>query len=230
MIKIIICNSPIILQQQLKLNEYPSRRIVIKFKEYPKVGITYMIRYYFRKKDKAKKALNHQISIKSYRQLSLEESIRRSFSIEINLVVAIRKIVHKNITQNQNPRPIKYLTQISLEKWMKTENKALIEGENKFIDRFYPIPSVKYEDFCQQLNLKEDWILFQEVPTYRGTFQHLAILNNFDYWDNIEDEIRNLGYHPKGFKVKELVLWDLLRNSSGKRFYSQFNTDAMSWD
>jgi len=39
-----------------------------------------------------------------------------------------------------------------------------------------------------------------------------------------------VGLHPKGFSVKELVKWDLLRHSTGALFTTQFQDIASPWD
>lgn len=106
----------------------------------------------------------------------------------------------------------------------------LKEVNSRFIDRFPPVPAVRYEDFCAGSNLAEDWVYFQEVPEFDGCFRHLLLLNSFTYWDGVEADLRACGFHPKGFSVAEIVKWDLLRHSTGIDTYARFHDVARAWD
>ena len=106
----------------------------------------------------------------------------------------------------------------------------LKDARDKFIDRVPPVPSTRCEDFCTPAGLEEEWKYYQEVPEYRGLFQHLLLLNSFSYWDEVEATLRQEGFSPKGFSVKEFVKWDLLRHSTGALFTTQFQDIAGPWD
>ena len=69
--------------------------------------------------------------------------------------------------------------------------------------------------------MKEAWKYYQEVENFTGLFQHLIILNSFDYWDKVEIEIRQKGFSPKGFSVKEFVKWEFFRHSQGIDHYEK---------
>lgn len=106
----------------------------------------------------------------------------------------------------------------------------LKDVHSKFIDRVPPVPSTRCEDFCAPAGLADEWKYYQEVPEYRGLFQHLLLLNSFTYWDEVEAKLRQEGFSPKGFSVKEFVKWDLLRHSTGALFTTQFQDIAGPWD
>jgi hypothetical protein len=103
-----------------------------------------------------------------------------------------------------------------------------------FFDRFPSVPSVTQDMFCREPPLADAWKYYQEDEHFTGLFQHMIILNCFEYWDQVEDEIRQDGFHPKGFTVKEFVIWEFFRHSRGiadfeqaYETFSQFNTDLL---
>lgn len=102
------------------------------------------------------------------------------------------------------------------------------------VDRFYSVPSVVQEDFCSSSFLKEEWKYFQEIKAYTGLFQHMMALNSFKYWDSVEIELREKGFHPKGFTIVEFIKWELLRHSFGienyskaERIFREFNPEIL---
>jgi hypothetical protein len=89
----------------------------------------------------------------------------------------------------------------------------------QYFDRFPGIPAVTQEEFCSDPQMKDAWIMYQEVENFTGLFQHLIILNSFSYWEQVETELRGKGFSPKGFSVQEFVKWEFFRHSQGIDHY-----------
>jgi len=101
-----------------------------------------------------------------------------------------------------------------------------------FFDRFPGIPAVTQEMFCKDPYLAEEWTYYQEVDQFTGLFQDLLLLNAdiFAYWDDVETEIRQKGFNPKGFSVKEFVKWEFFRHSQGLDNYEHAHDIFAQYD
>jgi hypothetical protein len=88
------------------------------------------------------------------------------------------------------------------------------------LDRFYTVPSVTQADFCTTALLMENWKFYQELESFTGMFQDMIALNSFTYWNTVEAELREQGFHPKGFSIVEFIKWELLRHSMGIASYT----------
>jgi hypothetical protein len=224
MISIILPNGSKIYQKQL--GDYSNSKIKynFKFNSIPKAGIMQEIRKYF----KAKHYHQNKARFKNLSKISFNYTLLKYISGFISADMTIIAVGSHALSQKcpKNQHHVKhkpFYRQINLLDYIFGAQTYLKEVNTKFIDRFRPVPAVEFEDFCLEANLKEDWIYFQEVLAFQGQFRHLLLLNSFAYWDNVEMELRKEGFHPKGFSVKELVKWDLLRHSSNIRFTTTFN-------
>jgi len=111
-----------------------------------------------------------------------------------------------------------------------TEGPYLYTYPYMHADRFRSIPSVQKDDFCTTPFLRREWKFFQELESFEGLFQHMIALNSFQYWERVEDEIRDIGFHPKGFSLVEFVKWEFLRRSQGIENYSKAERTFRQFD
>jgi hypothetical protein len=231
MIKIILPNKTIISQLQIFDAKMPEISFWFKFQAIPKGGIMKKILGYFFHKQTLINNLKKVSSCPKIQFHSLYEYMKRK-EVVLEPVKPHNQEDKPNIILQNSQALIninKYC-QKSLNSYITQSSSEIDEIKYRFIDRFRAIPPVTYEDFCASQDLSDDWIYFQEVEKFDGLFQHLILLNSFDYWDEVEAELRKKGFHPKGFSVQEIIKWDLLKNSSGVRFYTQFHNAAKSWE
>lgn len=98
--------------------------------------------------------------------------------------------------------------------------------KHQHIDRFKRVPTVTFNDYCSDKISHEEWINFQCVPEFNGIFKYLITLNDFGFWDDVEKQMFSNGFRRKGFTVREMIIWDLLRLSLGIPTFQEF-TDKM---
>ncbi len=110
--------------------------------------------------------------------------------------------------------------QIQITVYLSIGSVYLEHQPYQFIDRFRRIPAVVYEDFAKGRISHEEWILFQELPSYTGLFIHLFLLNPTIYWIQLERILIADGYKREGFSIFELIVWILLLRKLGLRFFS----------
>ena len=231
MIVVILPDNRVILLMQLGDFPTPRKTYTFKLEIVPKGGIMNYIRRLFRHKGKHKRGRknrpqeevqpNHVIwdypAKTPARQQGVAAEKRATPNVALEALTAppARKPRYKQVTLPD----------------LAFGSKSFFKDvHTRFIDRFPPVPSVTCEDFCAPAGLAGEWKYYQELPGFRGLFQHLIILNSFSYWDGVETELREADFHPKGFSVKEFVKWDLLRHSSGALFTTQFQALAAPWD
>jgi len=220
-----------IFQTQLKYSSNYKKEYKFKFHDYPKEGIMHEIRKYFKAKHYYQNKARNNIPISPSSNYTLLKYLPNKKTTDITTIaMSSLAISPKSPKRQKYIKPKQIYRQRNLLDSIFSNQIHLKTVNSKFIDRFKPIPSVEKEDFCSSSQLDEDWIYFQELPNYKGQFRHLILLNSFNYWDDIEAEIRNNGFHPKGFSVKELVKWDLLQHSSNMRFTTVFSDIFRSID
>jgi hypothetical protein len=116
------------------------------------------------------------------------------------------------------------------------ESEAFSGGPflNKFpflhLDRFRSVNNVIQTEFCQNQILVDEWKYYQELEAFHGLFQHMVILNSFEYWDTVEQELRTQGFHPKSFTIQEFIKWEFLRHSMGITSYTDAQRIFQAFD
>jgi len=205
----------------------PSNKQVKTIRRYRRVNFTKTIKVCFRKRKRTKRLI--KCRIKKLKQLTLERCMKR-LKIDWDYSAPSQ---HKQIKPEQNEPN-------SLESGNDQESKQTQEGPYLYtypymhIDRFYSVPSVLQEEFCNSPLLKDEWKYYQEIEAFTGLFQHMIALNSFKYWDAVEKNLRANGFHPKGFSIVEFIKWEFLRHSMGienyskaERIFRHFNPDLL---
>jgi hypothetical protein len=214
MIIVIYYSKIVVRQTQIPDFFNPSIQEVKTIKRYKRVNFTKTIDVCFKKRKQAKKLYRRRL--KKFKQLTLERTLVRLGFSWISLFPS--RIPHnlnenspENLTESANNQDL----------MQPLEGPYLYTYPYMHIDRFYSVPSVSQEDFCNTPYLEKEWKYFQEVEAFNGLFQHMIALNSFKYWDTVEEEIRAEGFHPKGFTLVEFIKWEFLRHSMGIENYSK---------
>lgn len=113
---------------------------------------------------------------------------------------------------------------------LKLEGPYLTTFPFMHLGRFQSVQSVVQVDYCSSPLLTDSWQYYQEVDSFTGLFQDMIALNCFAYWDTVEAEIREKGFHPKGFTVVEFIKWEMLRHSTGITSYTDAQRIFQNYD
>lgn len=194
-----------------------------------------------------------------YRRVNISKTIKVCTSAQKPAKYLIKRRIHRlyeikleriipNLLIALGNNPFQALSLDSLTKHIPVIEISLEENQTEFkqegpflftypymhLDRFNSIPSVSQEDFGSHPLLINEWKYYQEVEAFTGLFQHMILLNSFAYWDTVETELREAGWHPKGFTVVEFIKWEFLRHSLGissysdaQRIFSAFNPELL---
>jgi len=184
-----------------------------------------------------------EVSIRRHKTIIPKTKKRLPRLVQVDLDRFMETSKKKDQTKECNPKTPDQGSRIE-NKEFKEEMKPNLEPDTfgpylytypyMHLDRFYSVPSVIQEDFCITPFLQEEWKYFQEMEACTGLFQHMIALNSFKYWDTVEAEIREKGFHPKGFPVVEFIKWEFLRHSFGienyskaERIFREFNPEVL---
>jgi len=169
-----------IVYRQMQIPDFidPSNMQVKTIRRYRRVNFSKTIEVCFRKRKRGKRLI--KCRIKKLKQLTLERWLNRSKIVQDYPVSS----GYKQIKPEQSE--IK-----SLGFSNDQESKQIQEGPYLYnypymhVDRFYSVPSVLQEEFCNSPLLRDEWKYYQEIEAFTGLFQHMIALNSFKYWDTV---------------------------------------------
>jgi hypothetical protein len=222
---IIVCINGIVACQQKQITDYlePSKHELHRIRRYKQVSCSRTITVAFRKAKASKRLIRKRIP--KLFQHTLDRWVVKKRHIicgdpnaDLHLQ-ELNKSVKMAAIEPKSPKEVD-----------KAKGPYLFKFPFMHLDRFYAVNSVIQEDFCNCPVLVEEWKYYQEVEAFTGLFQHMILLNSFSYWDTVEAEIRENGFHPKGFKVVEFIKWELLRHSTGITSYTDAQRIFTNYD
>src|SRR6056297_879262 len=216
MIRIYYNHELVLTQAQLPDYTSSSNITVYNIHRYKRIDFARTIEVWARKKGNSKRLMR----------------FRTTKSVQVTLLRVIKKFEEK-----RGAPPAVQIPNMNGEVNL-SHNDAVISTQGPYLysylymhaDRFRSIPSVQKEDFCTTPFLRREWKFFQEVESFEGLFQHMIALNSFQYWEKVEKDIREEGFHPKGFSLVEFVKWELLRHSQGIENYSKAERTFRQFD
>jgi len=227
MITIFIYNCGTFKQAQLTDYCDPPLHESLAINRYKRVKIYHTIWVHFRAKKRSKQFWKPLIRHTINKNLT-------TFGVSIVLSKEKRQ------TSSDRSRLVIGTHQLSLISIEKSEETLDLEPEfpgpylNTYpflhIDRFRSVNNVIQTDFCHNSKLSEEWKYYQELEAFHGLFQHMVILNSFEYWDGVERDLRTQDYHPKGFTIQEFIKWEFLRHSMGIASYSDAQRIFQAFD
>jgi hypothetical protein len=219
MYRIIQPDGKVFWQMELGDNSDPHISHTFKYKKWLKKGFIAAIQRYYSDAIRAhrKDASEAPSLLRQYKQLTLFPSADLELTTMI-CDVSICVQLQPCVIQEASKSTIGQQTQITA--YISIGAVYLNHLSYRFIDRFRRIPAVVYEDFAKGCISLEEWILFQELPSYTGLFIHLFLLNPTIYWVQLETILIADGYKREGFSVFELIVWIFLLRKLGLRFFS----------
>jgi len=229
---IIVKYNDTVVCRQMQIIDYLSPREFqpIVLVRYRKINVSKTIQVHFKKKKAAKylwkrrnqslfqRSLAKNLNFHNFKAQTYSEKKKRVFN---GLLKGIQKTLKIYL---KDPKTIKsgLLPPQADEIYPPlSEGPYLLSYPYMHIGRFYQVPRTVKEDFCDIPLLRDEWQTYQEVLNFTGLFQHMVALNSFEYWNDVEKEIRAEGFHPKVFSVVEFIKWEFLRHSMGISSYSE---------
>lgn len=102
------------------------------------------------------------------------------------------------------------------------KNKTdLILPKAPYLRRFRGIPQYTYVDFAKTANIsRNEWNMFQNLPNFKGFFNHLFELNDLTYFDDVQATLEKEGKRFKKFFLYDIIAFELMRRQLGLADYA----------
>ena len=110
------------------------------------------------------------------------------------------------------------------------------ESQKKLIDFIEWVPSLKgrylykfpkvkisrFEDFAEGIISKKEWDMLHYLPNYNGAFENIFKLNDFEFFDDLQEKLEAEGISFKNMFIKDVFAYELLRINFGAQNYFGF--------
>ena len=85
----------------------------------------------------------------------------------------------------------------------------------KYLYRFPRVATTTYTDFASPHISKLEWDMLHFLPKYNGSFENIFELNDFSYFDEIQEKLESTGVSFKGMYLRDSIMVELLRINLG---------------
>ena len=96
------------------------------------------------------------------------------------------------------------------------------ELKGKYLYRFPKVRVSRFEDFSEDVIGKKEWDVLRYLDNYNGAFENIFELNDFSFFDDLQEELEAEGISFKNMFIKDVFAYELLRITLGGKDYSVF--------
>lgn len=91
--------------------------------------------------------------------------------------------------------------------------------QGKYLYRFPNVKIPRYEDFGPGAISTKEWDMHRYLSGFNGFFENLFELNDFSFFDDLQEKLENAGVSFKNLAIKDVFAYELLRINLGFKNY-----------
>ncbi len=98
-----------------------------------------------------------------------------------------------------------------------TDWAPILKG--KYLYRFPSLKIPPYAEYCESVISKKEWAMHRYLKGFKGFFENLFELNDFSYFDDVQEELERQGVSFKSLFLSDIIAYELLRINLGFKNY-----------
>jgi len=122
----------------------------------------------------------------------------------------------KNLSPIQVKQPTKYC---KIDHWIYKSPPSTI-SKKPYFSRFRSVAQSSYDEFAEGQIPKMEWDMLRTLPKFTGFFNHLFELNDLGFFDEIQEELEEIGVDFKGIFIYDIIAFEFLRRQLGFHDYT----------